>query len=264
MKINPKVTGALAWTGLVLVLAVPAADMLGGKPEAKTALTSDMDQIQTSSVKPIAPQPVKTGAVAPALGGDPVTDFVKSGKKMPSYISGNDAPVVEEASAPKAPVKKPGTITINPDGTIAKPTAADEEPVVASIKPDAVAPVPLPASRRPLPQTVTTLPQTATVQPQTVTTLPAPTEAPLIIDENQVASTGPVPPAEIVPEDQLVTADELDEWDSGSLADYLARKGLMSDASQTNAPSSAEYDSDGFYLSDGPNRPRRSRAYISD
>ena len=24
MKINPKVTGALAWTGLVLVLAVPA------------------------------------------------------------------------------------------------------------------------------------------------------------------------------------------------------------------------------------------------
>jgi hypothetical protein len=258
MKINPKVTGALAWTGLVLVLAVPAADMLGGKPEAKTALTSDMDQIQTSSVKPIAPQPVKTGAVAPALGGDPVTDFVKSGKKMPSYISGNDAPVVEEASAPKAPVKKPGTITINPDGTIEQPVpASQDEPVVASIKPDAVAPVPLPASRRPLPQT-------ATVQPQTVTTLPAPTEAPLIIDENQVASTGPVPPEDIVPDDQLVTGDELEEWDSGSLADYLARKGLISDASQTTAPSSAEYDADGFYLSDGPNRPRRSRAYISD
>ena len=34
MKINPKVTGALAWTGLVVVLAIPAANMLTGEPEA--------------------------------------------------------------------------------------------------------------------------------------------------------------------------------------------------------------------------------------
>lgn len=253
MKINPKVTGALAWTGLVLVLAVPAADMLGGKPEAKATLTSDMDQIQTASVKPVVPQPVKTDAATPALAGDPVQDFVKSGKKLPSYISGNDAPVVEEASVPKAPVKKPGTITINPDGTIEQPTAVPataQEPEIASIKPDAVAPVPLPATARP--------------QPQTVTTLTAPADSPLILDENTVASTGPLPPEEIVPDDQLITDDELDEWDSGSLADYLARKGLMSDASQTNAPSTSTYDADGFFLSDGPNKQRRSRVIFID
>ena len=158
MKINPKVTGALAWTGLVLVLAVPAADMLGGKPEAKATLTSDMDQVKvadqvkTASVKPVVPQPVKTDtAAAPALTGDPVADFKKSGRKMPSYISGNDSPVVE-ASTPAAPVKKPGTVTVNPDGTIDRPVttlpATVQEPEIASIKPDLVAPVPLPASAR--------------------------------------------------------------------------------------------------------------------
>lgn len=258
MKINPKVTGALAWTGLVLVLAVPAADMLGGKPEAKANLTSDMDQVQAATVQPTAKPAAKPAArpVVPAVedvaaGGDVVTDFVRSGKKMPSYISGSDAPVVDPASAPKAPVKKPGTITVNADGTIEKPvtvpTATDDE-TVASIKPNLIAPIPLPASARP-----TSLPST--------TILPAPSEQPLIIDETTLASTGPVPPADIAPEDQLVTGDQLDEWDSGSLADYLERKGLMSDAS---APQATEYDSDGFYLSDGPNRPRRSRVIIVD
>ena len=114
MTINPKVTGALAWTGLVLVLAVPAADMLGGKPEAKANLTSDMDQVQAATVQPATKPAAKPAAkpVVPAIetaaGSDVVTDFVKSGKKMPSYISGNDAPVVDEASTPKA-----GTTGIN-------------------------------------------------------------------------------------------------------------------------------------------------------
>ena len=106
MKINPKVTGALAWTGLVLVLAVPAADMLGGKPEAKANLTSDMDQVQAATVQPTAKpaaKPVVPAIETAAAGNDAVTDFVKSGKKMPSYISGNDAPVVDAASTPKAP-----------------------------------------------------------------------------------------------------------------------------------------------------------------
>ncbi|HEY9011405.1 MAG TPA: hypothetical protein VIN06_10330 [Devosia sp.] len=257
MKINPKVTGALAWTGLVLVLAVPAADMLGGKPEAKANLTSDMDQVQAATTQPAAKHAAKPAAkpVVPAIetaaGSDVVTDFVKSGKKLPSYISGNDAPVVDTASTPKAPVKKPGTITVNADGTIQKPgpaPAATDDSTVASIKPNLIAPIPLPLSARPKSFPSTTM-------------LPAPTEQPLIIDETTVASTGPVPPADIVPDDQLVTGDQLDEWDSGSLAEYLARKGLMSDAS---APSTSQYDADGFYLSDGPNQPRRSRVIIVD
>lgn len=244
MKINPKLTGALAWTGLVLVLAVPAADMLGGKPEARANLTSDMEQVQAATVQPAA-KPMVPAIEDAAATDDPVSDFVKSGKKLPSYISGNDAPVVDEASTPKAPAKKPGTITVNADGTIEKPVAAPakDDATVASIKPELVAPVPLPLSARPK-----SFPST--------TTLPAPTEQPLIIDETTVASTGPVPPADIAPDDQLVTGDELEEWDTGSLADYLERKGLMSDAS---APNTREYDADGFFLSDGPNRQSRSR-----
>ncbi|RYE88030.1 MAG: hypothetical protein EOP19_02610 [Hyphomicrobiales bacterium] len=250
MKLNPKVTGALAWTGLVVVLAVPAADMLIGKPDVKANLTATTDNVQTSAVTPAARPAIK--AVVPpvetaAAGADPVADFVKSGKKLPSYISGSDAPATETASVPAAPVRKPGTVTINPDGTIEKPAVTvpsvttPAAPEVATVNPNTIAPVPLPASARP--------------RPQTVTTLPAPTEAPLIIDENQVAGTGPVPPADIAPDDQFVTGDQLDQWDSGSLADYLARKGLMSDASGA-APSTSTYDADGFFLNDGPNRGR--------
>src|SRR5690606_30901104 len=191
--------------------------------------------------------------------GDVVSDFVKSGKKLPSYISGNDSPVVETAARPEVPAVKPGTITVNPDGTIQKPasvpavTAAPSEG--ASIKPQIVAPTPLPASARPKPQIVTALPAPAQ-------TLPAPSEAPLIIDESTVAFTGPVPPGDIVPNDQFVTGDQLEEWDSGSLADYLARRGLMSDASRS-APIEDDYDPDGFFLDEGPNNNgRRSRVII--
>ena len=253
MKINPKLTGALAWTGLVLVLAVPAANMLTGEPEAKANLTSDTRQVQTATAKP-AGKPVvpaveskPSAVVETASAGDgAVTDFVKSGKKMPSYISGGDSPAVDTASTPKAPAAKPGTITINPDGTIKKPTTVPAltpvRPDVASVEQPVVAPTPLPASARP--------------KPQTVTTLPAPAEQPLIIDENAVASTGPLPPSDIVPDDQLVTGDQLEEWDSGSLADYLERKGLMSDASQA-APATDER----FFIEDAPNN-RRSRVII--
>lgn len=247
MKLNPKVTGALAWTGLVLVLAVPAADMLGGKPEAKANLTSDMDQVQTASVKPSNVQPVTTKPVA---SDDAVETFVQSGKKLPSYISGADAPVTETASVPAAPVKKPGTVTINPDGTIDRPAAATPEPEVAALS--QVAPIPLPASARPTKPAVS-LPSTTTA---------ATNEVPLILDENEVASTGPLPPQDIIPEDQLIGGDQLDEWDSGSLADYLARRGLMSDASQAAPAADEQYDPDGFFLSDGPNGPRRSRVIV--
>lgn len=266
MKLNPKITGALAWTGLVLVLAVPAANMITGEPEAKANLTSDTQQVKSASAAPTAKPAAKP--VVPALqskpasvvetastSGDAVADFVKSGKKMPSYISGNDSPATDTASTPKPATTKPGTITINPDGTIQKPSAtvptlkpvptAPADPNVATINPALVAPMPLPASARPAPQSVVVLP-------------PA-DELPPIFNDNNVASTGPRPPADITPNDQLVTGDQLDEWDSGSLADYLKRRGLMSEA----APSSSQYDADGFFLDEGRNNNgRRSRAVI--
>jgi hypothetical protein len=206
--------------------------MLAGKPSIpKANLTSDMDQVQTASVKPVAIQPVS----APA-NNEAVKDYLKTGKKLPSYIS--DSPTVEDASTapavkPAPVVRKPGTITINPDGTIAKDEPATEVASVPTVQPSIVAPKPYPASMRPKP----------------------PADKPLILDEDSVASRDPlVRPVEPQP---VIGDDELEEWDSGSLAEYLERKGLLSDGETAN--SSATYDEDGFFLSDGPNRNNRSR-----
>lgn len=275
MKINPKVTGALAWTGLVLVLAVPAVDMLGAKPDASVHLTSDTAQLGDTATTPVVPRPVTPAPAADrvaalpateATGNDAVTDFVKSGRKLPSYIS--DAPAVAPAATPaptavvKPPAVKPGTVTVNPDGTISRPTQtavikpaapvgvtpvlpAAQTANVATIKPDLVAPVPLPASLRPAAR-------------------PA-GQAPLIIDEQQVAAREPASPIYFPEDAPVVTGDQLEEWDSGSLAEYLRRKGLIEEgASSATVQNRNDYDPDGFFLDEGPNRPSRSRVIIVD
>lgn len=269
MKLNPKVTGALAWTGLVLVLAVPAADMLGAKPDAAVHLTSDTAQLDATSSAPVVPRPVTPAPTAdrvaalPATGNDAVTDFVKSGRPLPSYIS--DAPAVAPVTAPvaaKPATSKPGTVTINPDGTISRPTQtatvkpaapvgikpvlpADQTANVATIKPELVPPVPLPASLRPTPR-------------------PA-GQSPLIIDEQQVAVREPADSIYLPEAAPVVTGDQLEEWDSGSLAEYLRRKGLIEEgASSATVQDRNDYDPDGFFLDEGPNRPSRSRVIIVD
>lgn len=276
MKINPKVTGALAWTGLVLVLAIPAADMLGARPDASVQLTSDTAQLGDTATAPVVPRPVTPAPAAdrvatlPLTSGqtsdDPVTDFVKSGRKLPSYIS--DAPAAPALAAkPAAPVvaakpaaSKPGTVTINPDGTISRPTevavikpaapvgitptlpATDD---AAAIKPDLVAPVPLPASLRPAAR-------------------PA-TQNPLIVDEQQVAVRDPAGPIYLPEADPVVTGDQLEEWDTGSLAEYLRRKGLIEESpSSATVQDRNDYDPDGFFLDEGPNAQPRSRVIIVD
>ena len=59
MRLNPKVTWGLAWTGLALVLAVPSADFLTGQfgKDARNAavLTSDIAPVKTAAVEPAAP-----------------------------------------------------------------------------------------------------------------------------------------------------------------------------------------------------------------
>jgi hypothetical protein len=61
----------------------------------------------------------------------------------------------------------------------------------------------------------------------------------------------PRPPA-AVEEPRFVTEDELADWNSGSLADYLERENLIADAGYQDS-SSAEFDQDGFFLDEGPN-----------
>lgn len=256
MKLNSKVTGGLAWAGLVLVLAVPSAEMLT-KPSANSAtITSDMDAMETASaapaVKPVVPaaRPVVPVARQDASGGDAVEEYISSGKKLPSYIS--DAPsavsvpaTVKPAVVPAAPT----TTAVQPDGTF----AGDAALAVASANPTvaAVAPVPYPASMRPGPSPA-------------ATAALAVGDAPLIVDENALArreaALRPVEPIASAGSPDIVTQDQLEEWDSGSLADYLERKGLLSGATERL---DSQFDEDGFFLGDGPNDStvKRRRVY---
>ena len=256
MKLNSKVTGGLAWAGLVLVLAVPSADILT-KPSANSAtITSDMDAMRTASVtpavKPVLPAtrtPAGTDAAAASTAGsDVVDDYISTGKKLPSYISAAPATAAQRPAMTKplvAPTTTASTLVVKSDGTFAGDARTD----VAL-----VAPTPYPASMRPRPATATAV-------------LPASDEVPLIIDEQALARRqAALQPARpfVQPDAQpIVTGDELEEWDSGSLADYLERKGLLSDSEQAAERLETQFDEDGFFLSDGPNSSsaKRRRAY---
>jgi hypothetical protein len=240
MKFDSKVKGALAWTGLFVILAVPSADLLFGRddaPAANLAVTSD-----TAQVKPVVPatrpelkiDPVETASIATEKSDDPVDSYLEKGKKLPAYISDADA----------APAVKPATPV-----TVTKPVeVAAVAPVLQT------PPVPLPRNARPV------------AKAPVVANIPA--TQPLIIDESDLAErqatlnqpSAPVEPFPLSDGDQafaddetVVTGDELEEWDSGSLADYLARRGLLN---EDRTQQSAEDDSD-FVFNEGPSRPRR-------
>jgi len=238
MKLDGKVKGGLAWAGLVVILAVPAANMVVGNQTTGTAnsavTTSDASASKPllkvpAAAKPAATDPIQTASATTTE--DPVDKLLAKGKKLPSYISDGDAVAPEKpvASKPSAPVTlKP----ISPTTPIKTPTE------VATVAPTETPPVPLPRDARPKATAVASLPAA---------------EKPLIIDENKVrqqenAEVEPFP----LSDDEVVTGDQLEEWDSGSLADYLERKGLLS---QTSAEDS--YDPDGFFLDEGPNRKKK-------
>jgi hypothetical protein len=229
MKLDGKVKGGLAWAGLVVILAVPAANLVVGNPTgtAANAVTADATAtkpvLKLPAAKPAATDPIETASIT---GEDPVDKLLAKGKKLPSYISDGDSAATAKPMAP---------VTLKP----VSPTTPIKAPTeVATVAPTETPPVPLPRTARP--------PATA------VASLPA-AEKPLILDEKKVqqqesAAVEPFP----LSDDEVVTGDELEEWDSGSLADYLERKGLLS---QTSADDS--YDPDGFFLDQGPNKKKK-------
>jgi hypothetical protein len=245
-----KVKGALAWGGLALILAVPSADILSakmGSPFATPSVPDDAPEITTASI-----DGVKT--IVPVIKAMPVP---ANGKPMPDYISDPDEPE-EAATIPVAPA----------------PTTGAEEP---EVKTAVIPPQPMPAHMRPLPP-MTTPPATTTLPvvtaPQTeVATVEQPmTETqPLILDEQEVLANEAAiePPAQnpnVPRPPAMVGEEDLEDWDTGSLADYLERRGLLSEAtySEETVGDNEEYDEDGFFLSDGPNQPRRNRRNVDD
>lgn len=249
MKFDSRLKGGLAWTGLFVILAVPAANVLLGSPTdsamtitSDTAAVTSAPKLQLPATKPAAatPDAMETASVS----SDPVESFVQAGKPLPDYIS--DAP------ATPAAVKAPALNATSPKP--AAPVSLPGTTEVASLPPSEVTPpVPLPRSARPASRSVAALPPQSSV----------PAEQPLIIDETprQQASRSPsVEPFPLSDEDDTVIySDQLEEWDSGSLADYLERRGLISTNGSGSAANDSDYDPDGFFLDEGPNGNDRRR-----
>jgi len=140
--------------------------------------------------------------------------------------------------------------------TVAKPAApvAVTKPAgpveVASVAPASeTPPLPLPRSARPQ------------VKTPAVASVPAASGAPLIIDEKELAQREASldQPRKVEPfplsdgsREPVVTADQLEEWDSGSLADYLLRKGLLNERE-------VRQDDQDLVFNQRPSQPERRR-----
>ncbi|HUH77702.1 MAG TPA: hypothetical protein VLZ53_10075, partial [Devosia sp.] len=116
------------------------------------------------------------------------------------------------------------------------------DPVQVAALPPKVAPIPMPLSMRPRPMIAT--------QPLIIDT---PTGAPII---NPVAVAPPLEPVYVPPSvgraPAPVTAADLQDWESGPLSEFLARR-------QQQGVAAPAYDSEGFYLDEWNNRQPRGR-----
>ena len=231
MQIDRRITSGLAWAGLFIVVAVPVADAVSGQ------LMGDQDQITVASIaappalvapvpaplsqRPQAPaaQPVvETAAVAPAkpiappvakpaASANPIVDsFLSAGKPLPSYITGaQDAPQQTAAATPA--VSKPVvTAPVQPAAVPGQPVApvAASQPVdpieVATLTPARIAPMPMPLSMRPKPVS-----RPLATQP---------------VNEDIV-----LPPEVVAGNDaRPVVVDDLQDWESGPLSEFLAQR----------------------------------------
>lgn len=244
MKLDARIKGGLAWAGLVAVLAVPSAELLFGKAEPRAMLTSDSSAVPPKAgIAELKVDPVETASIEKAATKDPVSSYVESGKPLPSYIS--DAPAV---TAPKAPVAlKPAVPAPNQVAALPPAATATETP-----------PVPLPRSMRPKAAAVANVtPPAKTVTPaapapKVAVTQPPVTQPPApIVDERALAQRNAAISRQV--EDTIITEDKLEEWDSGSLADYLARKGLLSGSGNERVSQDDE-----VYYNDRPARRLRN------
>lgn len=250
MNIDRRITNGLAWAGVLLVVGVPTADLLsaqfmGSAPASKPAQIAVIAPIapvpaplsqrptapvakpaaQVAAVTPAKPAatPVRPVAAAAAQTADAVDAFLQSGRQMPSYIT--DAPAAPGHAAANTPARP--LITTTP----ASPSAAVDPIEVASIAPQKVAPIPMPLSMRPQPIAAALVRDPVVVRPGLT-----PAEPALIVR----------PPAD-------VTAADLQDWETGPLADFLAQRQAGNGYVDPNV------DANGFFLDEGPNRSRRDR-----
>jgi hypothetical protein len=283
MQISRRVTNGLAWAGLIIVVGVPSADIItaqfmgeretigsavaGGAPMVlDVGEKPRLDQTTTASVDaeaapvPPTPAPAPQRTQVAETSSDAVDQYLQSGRKLPSYITGGEetaaapppvAPAEPEAvattPAPRPvqppssePASAPTDVAVVPpqtgsNATVTTTTRPTTTPPieVAAIDPNArIAPVPMPLSMRPTPRSEPTVARTEPV------VIPSSVQAP--------PSGYPVaPPQAVAGYGDVVTAEELDDWESGPLSEFLRQRG--------GGRIDPDYDPNGFFLDEGPN-----------
>ncbi len=255
MQIDRRITNGLAWAGALLVVGVLAGDFIvrslapQGEPqlaivqeqeaEAPTPAPLSQRPAEPEKVPPVASkpaptpepepadEPVRVATPQPTGPGDAVDRFLQSGRELPSYISDGQT----TAPARPAPTTAPQTpaqpaAAVPPPATA--PAATNPAPeAVATLPPKKVAPIPMPLSMRP--PSVASQPSASLIIPEATRT---PTRAPAV-----------------------VTSDDLEDWESGPLDEFLRNRqaGSFRD--------SEEYDADGFFLDEGPNSSARFQRF---
>ncbi|UYO00791.1 MAG: hypothetical protein KIT02_06175 [Devosia sp.] len=252
MQIDRRWTTGLAWAGAALVVGIPAIDFLssqfsGDRPQAVVVQEAPQPVAEVAPVT-TAPQPSNapatvtapetTASITPAPanpGGDAVDSYLASGKPLPSYISGGDsAPATPPAQTAAKPAAQPA---VTPQPASNTQTAAVQQPArpvpatqpAATAEPERPKPVafamPTPLSQRPAARPATPVPVQPIEQAQ---------QPPLIVEDPRV-----------------VTAEDLADWESGPLSEFLNNR------QRGNGDVVVEqYEPEGFWLDQSP-RPRR-------
>jgi hypothetical protein len=271
MPIDRRITNGLAWAGAVFVVAIPLADValrqLTAEPAPQVAVVQE-ERETVATPTPVAerptavvtPQPQVAEAAEPeSAEADPITtaatttrpatgsavdDFIQSGRPLPSYISGGDASTVTPPARPATPAATPATPPVQAATPAPQPTTSTPSRPVTP----ATAPATDVAAVAPAPVTVT-MPTPVSQRPPSV---PRATAA---------AAPAPARPLIIEDDDPIITAEDLEDWESGPLSDFLAgRRGGGNQGSQP-ATVAEDYDPNGFFLDQGPNNGAYPQSY---
>ena len=232
MQFDRRITNGLAWAGLFIVVAVPVADAVSGQlmgepasvavasidatPALVAPIPAPLSQrphapvarpvVETAAVAPA--RPVAPAAVKPAAAANPAVDsFLSSGKPLPSYITAEPGAKPQQAAAAPAaipaqtkpaataPVQTAAIPSTPAAAPVATPVAVD--PIeVATLTPAKIAPMPMPLSMRPKPVS------------------------------RSLANEDIVLPPEVVAGNDArpVVVDDLQDWESGPLSEFLAQR----------------------------------------
>jgi hypothetical protein len=240
MELHRKLTGALAWAGLVIVITVPAAEAIMSRlmPEEASALpvTAPASAPQADAAAETPAVTVKPAAVT-QVAARPAPAAAEPIEKVAATAPARTAAAA--APAPEATAPAETTTVASGDNSALDAYLATGKQLPDYIKPRHDTPAPA-ATDAPLEAATATTPagpQADDAAPAAqVASLPEPDQAapvaPVAAPVPMPASARPTPPPQ-----RVVTEADLKDWKSGSLEDFLRQQGLLSDGRESvNSP----------------------------